>query len=251
MRLLFQLCLQGDESHCKMAVMSPYSARLHPEPPLLPWACPQPRSHRGSFVLEGALDFTVCICPSCSAGVWESFSEPFSPASPPVKLNCVTVSTGTELSFPFWHLVLSFGFRRKTKSVDNTAVSLAVAEQCCTEPAGVSASQLVIVSCGEGLRGHQELRGHRTGTACGNLSMGSVACAGQRPLSYVLTAFYTPATAPWIREYLHLAQVAAELLYSSQGVLDIKALYFHVVPPQCTPSQGWATTSSLQALLCK
>lgn len=86
MRLLFQLCLQGDEALCDMAVMSLHSARLQPGPLLLPWACPralQPSLPLGSFGLEGALDFTVCVCHSCSVGVWESFSGPFSPSLRP------------------------------------------------------------------------------------------------------------------------------------------------------------------------
>lgn len=86
MRLLFQLCLQGDEAHCDMAGMSPHSTRLHPGPLPLPWAwprAPQPSLSVGSFGLGGALDFTVCICHSCSVGVWESFSGPFSPSPHP------------------------------------------------------------------------------------------------------------------------------------------------------------------------
>ena len=44
---------------------------------------------------------------------------------------------------------------------------------------------------------------------------------------------------------LHLAQVATELVYSSQGLLDISALCFHVVPHLCTPSQGAGSNISI------
>lgn len=87
MRLLFQLCLQGNEAHCEVAVMRPILPGSTQNPSSCPGLAPQPSLSLGSLGLEGALDFTVCVCPSCGAGVWESFSGPFSPSPrPPSKI---------------------------------------------------------------------------------------------------------------------------------------------------------------------